>query len=168
MKKVGLFEAIDSDDREGLCAQAFTAAKGLKTFSIIGLIVMGIASLYLMLLFANSLYVGNKFGKSFSSILYYNNDLLSLLTVLLIAFTAQAFILIYIQSIMKKYKNEQSPNLVISYIIIALNIYTFLKTLLSEITLTKIIILIIFLFKLYLWFLVIKNTKKSKSLSDLY
>ncbi len=157
MKKVGLFESVDHNDKEALYGKAITATKWLKILTIIGFIILGIITLLYLYLFTNADSMPSDVQKIINLI-----DINIIIVIILLAFILQVLTLMYIMWVDKKLKKYIAPNFVIAYMLMVLSVYLIIKNISSGFNYRTILNAVIPTLRLYFWYLVITNVKKTK------
>ncbi len=166
MKNVDIFTKVDPNDYESLLKKAYNSTQWLKGFAIVRIILYVIVVLimftgllafspHLMInqfMFNKPLIVGNLNVASFGFSLFF--------IVLLCILCIKVFILIYISKLQSNLKNNNIPNLSISYILTAFSIISFLTSISSF----RVINFVVSGFNCYLWYVFISSIKNLERL----
>ncbi len=161
MRKVGLFESVDHNDKEGLFGKAIAATKWLKILAIISIVPLLLIALLIIYIIANV-----------DSLPYDLKNIVDdgggavLLVFFILLIIVQVLMVAYLNWIDKKLRKGLIPNFIIAYIIILFNIYNLARNVSNNVDWYYILTFVaIIIFRLYLWFLIITNTKKTRGLS---
>ncbi len=158
MKEVGLFDSVDSNDREGLFGKAYSSAKVLRILALIGLIFT-IISVLLLVVGAGLLggAVGSMAGQGAAGAVGFGAIVL---VSSIIGVVIQALVFWYTGTLRDKLSQGVVPGLVLPYVFIVFAVLAVLSALRANGMLAKIIGIGLSGFQAYLWFVIISCVSK--------